>query len=231
MVLNRKKEDRIMLEIRTYKFVEIAAYLHVNSSRGVRDKLTRYNVDFIEGGGQRDQTKTYTITAIHDPFKLFCVFDLEISPQTDFRKLRDFTYFLLADDNFNWRPAEMKEEYLRRLPHGPSRQTISKYQKLFTNRNLMAEGEFVYYRVYKDRGVQKHEIVTKAEYSAAWALYWDWRSKGECSDVAFSAMYTWFRGIPRKHPKMEKNAFFLDTLSLLEQYATDSFLAEYGEKS
>ncbi len=219
-----------MLETRTYKFAEIAAYLHAGRARGVRDKLTRYDVDFIEGGGQRDQTKTYTITAIHDPFKLFCVFDLGISPQTDFKKLRDFTVYLLADEDFGWRPMEMMEEYLRRFTNGPSRQTISNYLRFFTDRNLIAvNGEYVYYKVYKDRGVQKHEIISKATYSAAWAVYWDSRNNGDDSEAAFSRMYNWLGGIPRKQQRIQQNAFYLDTLDRLECYAADSFLAEYGE--
>lgn len=219
-----------MLETRLYKFAEIAAYLHAGHARGVRDKLTRYNVDFIEGGGQRDQTKTYTITAIRDPFKLFCVFDLGIEPHTEFKKLRDFLFYLLTDDDFSWRPAEMMEVYLRRrFPNGASRQTITNYLKIFEAKNLIAvNGEYVYYKVIRGT-VQEHEIITEAEYKAAWAVYWDNRNGGDDSDLAFSRMYRWLGGVPRKQQKIQQNAFYTDTLDLLERYATDSFLAEYGE--
>lgn len=219
-----------MLEPRLYKFAEIAAYLHAGRARGVRDKLTRYDVDFIEGGGQRDQTKTYEITAIHDPFKLFCVFDLGISPQTDFHKLRDFVFYLLTDDDFSWRPMEMMEAYLRRrFPNGASRQTISNYLRIFKDRELIADnGEYVYYKVIRG-AEQSHEIITKADYSAAWAFYWDRRNDGDDSDLAFSRMYHWLGGVPRKQRRINQNAFYLDTLDRLEQYAAESMLAEYGE--
>lgn len=219
-----------MLETRLYNFAEIAAYLRIGRSRGVRDKLTRYDVDFIEGGGQRDQTKTYKITAIRDPFKLFCVFDLGIEPHTEFDKLRDFVFYLLTDDDFSWRPAEMMEAYLRRrFPNGASRQTISHYLRIFTDRELIAvNGEYVYYKVIRDTE-QSHEIITKEDYSAAWKVYWDNRNGGDDSDLAFSRMYNWLGGVPRKQQKIQQNAFYLDTLDRLERYATDSFLAEHGE--
>ena len=220
-----------MLETRLYPFAEIAAYLHANNSRGVRNKLTRYKVAFIECGGHADQSKTYTITAISDPFKLFCVFDLGVSPQTDFSKLRDFSVYLLTDNDFNWRPMEMMEAYLRRrFTNGASRQTISNYLRIFTDRDLIAvNGEYVYYKVFDDHGIQKHEIIEKADYSAAWAVYWESRNSGADSAAAYSTMYHWLGGVPRKQQKIQQNAFFLDTLDRLERYATDSFLAEYGE--
>lgn len=219
-----------MLELKTYKFAEIAAYLRAGRSRGVRDKLTRYSVEYTESGGHHDQSKTYTITAINDPFRLFCVFDLGIPPQTDFKKLRDFTVYLLADEDFNWRPMEMMEEYLRRFTDGPSRQTISNYLRIFTDRDLIAmNGEYVYYKVYNDRGVQKHEIITKEQYNAAWAVYWDRRNNGADSLAAYSTMYSWLGGVPRKQQKIATNGFYNTELDRLEEYATESFLAEYGE--
>ncbi len=225
-----QRERKTMLELKTYGFAEIAAYLRVRRSRGVRDKLTRYNVEFTEGGGHADQDKTYTITAIQDPFKLFCVFDLEIAPQTDFIKLRDFTVYLLSVDDFNWRPMEMMEEYLRRFANGPSRQTISHYIKYFTDRDLIAmNGDYVYYKVNKDRGVQKHEIITKEQYAAAWAVYWDRRKNGADSRAAYSVMYSWLGGVPRKQRKTVSNGIYKADLDRLEEYATESFLSQYGE--
>lgn len=219
-----------MLELKTYKFAEIAAYLHAGRSRGVRDKLTHYGVEYTESGGHHDQSKTYTITAINDPFRLFCVFDLDIPPQTDFKKLRDFTVYLLTSNDFNWRPMEMMEEYLRRFADGPSRQTISHYLRLFSDKGLIAmNGDFVYYKVYHDRGIQKHEIITKEQYCAAWAVYWDRRNQGADSLAAYHAMYSWLGGVPRKQQKIAQNGIYQDELDRLEEYATDSFLAEYGE--
>ncbi len=230
LVLNGTEGDNTMLELKTYGFAEIAAYLRVRRSRDVREKLTHYKVEFSESDNHADQDKTYTITAIQDPFKLFCVFDLEIAPQTDFIKLRDFTVYLLSVDDFNWRPMEMMEEYLRRFANGPSRQTISHYIKYFTDRDLIAmNGDYVYYKVNKDRGVQKHEIITKEQYAAAWAVYWNRRNNGADSRAAYSAMYSWFGGVPRKQQKIISNGFYKDDLEKLEEYATESFLSQYGE--
>ncbi len=218
-----------MLEIRIYKLPELEAYLHTHRPRNIREKLTRYEVEFAEGS-ERGPLRTYNITAINDPFKLFCVFDLGISPQTDFHKMRDFTFYLLTNSDFSWRPMEMMEAYLRRFSNGPTRQTISTYIKIFVRKELIAKnGDFVYYKVYKDRGVQKHEIISKADYSAAWAVYWDSRNNGDESRVAYRRMYNRFGGVPRKQRLIQQNAFYLDTLDRLEKYAAESFLAEYGE--
>ena len=80
-------------------------------------------------------------------------------------KLRDFVFYLMSDDNFNWRPAEMMEEYLRNEGRGISRQTIGKYLQHFEALCLFVRtDDFVYYKVKKNYGVQEHEIITKEEY-------------------------------------------------------------------
>jgi len=219
-----------LLELRTYDFAEISACLHVKRAKNVRDKLTRYGVEYSEGGGRADKSKTYTITAIQNPFKLFCILDLNISAQIDFTKLRDFTVYMLTQKEFRGFSMEMMEENLRKFAYGPSRQTISHYIQLFKDRGLiMTDGDYIYYKVYKDRGVQKHEIITKEQYCAAWAVYWERRNNGANSRAAYSAMYSWFHGVPRKQRTIELNGIFGNELDKLEAYATESFLVEYGE--
>ena len=88
-----------MLEKRTYKFDEMADYLRTRNNQGMRRKLNNYGVVFQEEG--RGRAKTFTILSIPDPFPLYCVFDLGIDYRTDFKKLRDFTFFLLRDDDFS----------------------------------------------------------------------------------------------------------------------------------
>lgn len=218
-----------MLEERLYEFDEIAAYLHANTNRTIGNKLTRYKVEYQEEG-VRGKPHTFSITKINDPFRVFCVFDLGLSPQTNFTKFRDFVFFLLTDDDFSWRPMELMEEYLRRFANGPSRQTISNYLTVLKDRELIAlNGDYVYYRVYKDIDVQKHEIVTKEAYSQAWAVYWQERNEGADSRLAYCVMYSFFNGVPRKQHKIEQNVFYANTLDYLEELATNSFLAEYGE--
>ncbi len=213
-----------MLEEKTYTIQELSAIIGTKGKTATDKKLNNYNISYTSKG--RGKNLIYTITDIRDRFRVFCVFDLGFSPQIDFVKLRDFLFYFLGNDDFNWRPMEMMEEYLRIAGRGMSRQTISKYITRLKELNFFAEGHYVYYRVYKEFGVQKHEIVKREDYSAAWKVYWDKRKLGYDSRAAYSVMYNAFNGVPRKQRKMEKNGIYSDILDLLSELVAESFLFE-----
>ena len=217
-----------MLEKRLYKFDEIADYLGTRNNQGLRNKLQRYGVKFQEEG--RGRMKTFNILSIPDPFPLYCVFDLGIDYRTDFKKLRDFTFFLLRDDDFSGRSGEMMEEYLHNGGYQISRQTIAKYIALYERMDLIAtNGETVYYRVYHEGLLQKHEVITKELYCKAWSVYWKKRRKNADSLLAFRCMYNFLDGVPRKQNKIVKNGFYNDTLNTLSELVAESFLNEKAE--
>ncbi|MEE1263150.1 hypothetical protein [Ruminococcus sp.] len=217
-----------MLEKRLYKFDEIADYLGTRNNQGLRNKLQRYGVKFQEEG--RGRMKTFNILSIPDPFPLYCVFDLGIDYRTDFKKLRDFTFFLLRDDDFSGRSGEMMEEYLHNGGYQISRQTIAKYIALYERMDLIAtNGETVYYRVYHEGLLQKHEVITKELYCKAWSVYWKKRRKNADSLLAFRCMYNFLDGVPRKQNKIVKNGFYTDTLNSLSELVAESFLNEKAE--
>ena len=217
-----------MLEKRLYKFDEIADYLGTRNNQGLRNKLQRYGVKFQEEG--RGRMKTFNILSIPDPFPLYCVFDLGIDYRTDFKKLRDFTFFLLRDDDFSGRSGEMMEEYLHNGGYQISRQTIAKYIALYERMDLIAtNGETVYYRVYHEGLLQKHEVITKELYCKAWSVYWKKRRKNADSLLAFRCMYNFLDGVPRKQNKIVRNGFYTDTLNTLSELVAESFLNEKAE--
>ena len=215
-----------MLECRTYSYAELSAYLNTTSPNGIKAKLRNYGVEFDAKG--RGDRSTYQIIAINDPFKVFAVFDLEASPQTDFRKFSYFVYLILTDDKFCGMGAEMMEEHLRHSPCPMSRQTISKYIRRLTNFNLIdLSCECVYYRVYKKYGVQTHDVVSREEYAEAWRVYWEYKDEAEeafASSRAFQAMYTWFGGVPRKQKLIEKNGIYNELIAWL----VDILIEDYG---
>lgn len=212
-----------MLERGTYTIKELSAIIGTNGKSATDRKLNTYKISYrSEGHGNN---LTYTITEIPDRFRVFCVFDLRFSPQTDFCKLRDFFFYLLGDDDFNWRPMEMMEEYLRIAGCGMSRQTISGYIRRLERLNLIAGGDYVFYRVYNDFGVQRHEIITKEAYSTAWGIYWRKRGEGYDSKAAYSTMYNAFKGVPRKQRRIEQNGLCNDTLSLLSELVSESYVS------
>lgn len=219
-----------MLELKTYLLSDLKAYFHTGNRQSTNNKLNRYGVKYIiHTETARSRNPFYEITEITDPFRLYCVFDLDFPPQTVFTKLRDFLFYLFGDPDFNWRPKEMMEEYLREKGCGMSRQTISNYLKRLEKYDFFCDkGDYVYYRVYKYYGVQKHEIVSKEAYSEAWRIYWECRNDGYDSRAAYQTMYNAFKGVPRKQTRIIGNAFHYEELNHLNEYVSESFLAEYG---
>ena len=90
-------------------------------------------------------------------------------------------------------------------------------------------GDTVYYRVYHENGIQKHEVITKEKYCAAWNTYWEHRKEGEDSEYAFACMYSNLQGVPRKQKMIVKNVFYIDTLNTLSELVAESYLNEKNE--
>jgi len=216
-----------MLECRKYEYQELKEYLGCSSPQGIIRKLTKYEVDFTHTG--RGQASEYQIEAIHNPFKVFAVFDMGISPQTDFRKFAYYLYQLMNDDAFAGMGMEMMEEYLRETACPVSRQTISKYLRHLERNEFVCLDvcEYVYYRVYKRFGVQTHDIVSKEEYSNAWKVYWDCLNRGYNTYSAFTSMYNYFHGAPRKQSKVMFNAFYNETLD----WILELLLKDFGDQN
>ena len=214
-----------MLECRTYTYQELKEYLGAPNKQSIERKLARYEVEFSSSG--RGETSMFQIEAIHNPFKVFAVFDLGASPQTDFRKFSYFIYQILNDNQFNGMGAEMMEEKLRNSPCSISRGTISHYLKNLQKNGLIAMGvgkeDYVYYKVYKKYGEQTHEVVSKEEYSKAWGIYWNSLNSGYDCRGAFSSMYNKFGGAPRKHPTITLNVFYQDIQNWLLEILSEDF--------
>lgn len=219
-----------MLEERDYRLNELKQYFHTGNKQNTDNKLNRYQVEYtIDPTTARSRNPIYHITRLGNPLRLYCVFDLGFSPQTDFHKLRDFLFYFLGNPDFAWRPMEMMEEYLRKAGHGMSRQTIStKIKKLEELNYICPVGEFVYYKVYKDCGVQKHKIISKNDYSAAWSIYWECKERDYDSSAAYHSMYNRIGGVPRKQIRPMKNAIYSEDINRLYDMVCDSFVAEYG---
>ena len=217
-----------MLELRCYKNTELYEYLGTKDNGETNKKLKRYNVEYTTEGRGKDCV--YTITAINEPFKMFCVFEVGLDPRMNFTQFLEFMYLLLCDDDFNWRPAEMMEEIMREKGTPASRQTIGKWLHKLEKIDLFARaGETVYYKVYKQYGVQKQEIITKEEYSAAWKVYFDCKKRGYNGLAARSVMYNAFGGVPRKQIRFEQNGIYEEQLNRMTDIVVDEVLKEVGD--
>ena len=219
-----------MLELRDYALGVLENLIGTKGKEATDRKLTAYGYMYSSTG--TGKKRVYTITALPDAFHQFrsyCVFSLGFAPQTDFVKLRDFVYFLLGDEDFNWRPDEMMEQYLRMEGRGMARQTIAGYKKRLEEMGFIAPvGDYVYYKVYKNYGVQEQDIITQEEYSAAWCLYWQFRNAHPESDStpAYSFMYSQFGGVPRKQRRIERNGIQAEKINTLFDLAANSILEE-----
>ena len=219
-----------MLEYREYSAPEMWAYLRVKNNDQARKKLDRYNVVyFLNGWGKN---AIFNIIEDKEPFKTYCVFDMGFEPHSDFKKLRNYLFFLLGEDEYCWLPDEPMEAYMKSKGYIISRATISKYRKHLDLLEYIGNGDFVYYKVYRDENDQEHHCqVTKEEYCKAWHLYWDKRNNEKFdSEAAFAYMYKAFGGVPRKQQKPFKNQIYRKELNYLLDLVTKSILDEVSVK-
>lgn len=219
-----------MLECRHYTAPEIWAYLRVKDNEAAKRKLDRYDIKygehyFINGRGK---TADFNIVSIPDPFRLYAVFEMGYDPNSDFKKLRNYLFFLLGNDEYCWLPDEPMEKYMRSKGYYISRQTIAKHRQHLESLGYIHGGDFIYYRVYEDDDGKKcYQEVKKEEYNKAWHLYWDKRNnEGFDSEAAFAYMNKAFGGVPRKQAKAEKNILYLEKLNTLFDLVSNSILKE-----
>lgn len=199
--------------------------LGVKDNQGAQRKLSRYGVRFFVNGWGKNAS--FNITAIDDPFKVYCILEMGFDANCDFKKLRNYLFFLLGEDEYCWLPDEPMEKYMRSKGFYLSRQTITKYREHLERLNYIHGGDFIYYRVYRDdRDRQCYQQVEKEEYNKAWRGYWDMRNDGADSELAFACMYSAFGGVPRKQAKPIKNAFHLKELNYLLDLVSTSIYNE-----
>ena len=215
-----------MLECRMYSTTEMWKYLGVKNNTQAIKKLDRYRIVYFANGRGKDVV--YNILEIRDPFRVYSVFDMGFDPNSDFKKLRNYLFFLLGEDECCWLPDEPMEAYMRSKGYSISRQTIAKYREHLELLEYFITGDFVYYKVYKDEeGNQCHCPVEKEEYSKAWRIYWDKRNnEGWNSEQAFAYMYTCFDGVPRKQAKLYQNQIKKKQLNYLMDLVAQSIYNE-----
>ncbi len=212
-----------MLECKKYRYDELTEYLKTSTVQATDRKLQSYDVQFTRTG--RGAGSVYNITAINDPFRVYAVFELGASPQTDFKKLADFVYLILNDDAFKEMNPTMMEDYLKDKKLGIARQTLAKYIELLEKNNLISksQSECVYYRVKEKDGVLKRESVSFDEYKMAWQVFWNCVNNGYDRPSAFCAMRKSFGGTPQKCPTIELNAFYIREYNWLNEILVKDF--------
>lgn len=201
-----------MLECKKYSKAEISKILGSNSRQSISRKLERYGVKYqVEGRGEN---LSFTITDIQDPFKVFCILELEYSPQTDFTKLCNFFWYYFNDEEFMAMPDEVKENRMRQSGFPVSRQTIRGYVSKLEQKDYiyLDSGNYIYYFAYKSEQIMTDE----ATYKEAWHEYWR-DEEGRDSGERISYMRAKYGGIARKQAIPIQNAIYSAELEYLQR--------------
>lgn len=183
-----------MLELKSYSKEEMVAMFKTKNNQGLARKLYRYGVSFDVQG--RGENAIFTITNIDNPFKIYCITELDCNGRNDFYKLRNFYYYFFNDEEFSAMPCEVQETRMKLIHKGISRQSIAGYLDKLYNKGMIAKnsGNFIYYFAYKN----EQRIVEKAEYIEAWHEYWDKIRSGYNNYEAIYDMICRYGGVARK---------------------------------
>ena len=200
-----------MLELKVYSKAELGEIFGTEDTQGLKRKMQRYGIEFQTAG--RGDNLTFDIIKTAAPFKVFCIDELGYDGRTDFRKLREFLYCFINDDEFRAMPDEVKAQRMRKDGKPMCRQTIANYIAKLDKINLINRntGEFIYYFAYKDT----QRIATHAEYVEAWKQYWMDKGNGADSMEAIWNMRFNHGGVARKQTIPAINGIYLDTISRL----------------
>ena len=214
-----------MLELRTYTKDEIIGVLGTKDREGIKRKLDGYGVEYtIEGWGNY----TLTITAINDPFRLFCITTLGIPAQADFQKLKILFYYLFCCPEFATQPYEVMASKLKEEGEAdpPSSKTIGKWVAYLGTIDFVAfdRDDCVYYAIQKRKdGARVCEEIKKEVYCAGWHIYWEYKPK-EGTDAAYFRMFNYVGGHPCRRPKMKNNAIYQDEIEQLINILEDEYV-------
>ena len=214
-----------MLELRTYTKNEITGILDTTDRQGVKRKLDGYGVEYtIDGWGNY----TLTITAINDPFRLFCITTLGIPAQADFDKLKTLYYHLFCCPEFATQPYEVMASKLKEEGEAdpPSNKTIGKWVAYLATIDFVAfdRDDCVYYAIQKGQdGMRNCVEISKETYCAGWRIYWEYKTK-EGTDLAYYRMYNYVGGHPCRRPKMKANGIYNKEIEQLIDILEDEYV-------
>ena len=205
-----------MLSLSKYNIEKMFNIFNTHNRQELQRKLDRYGVEYsVSGRGTRTE---YEIQDIFDEFKLYCILDLGMSANTDFRKFAYFLYYFLNDDDFCWLPDETLERRMDENGSHISRQTITNYKRKLENLEFIHNSrEYVYYFA---KG-QDQKITTREKYSKAWREYWENKDSDKDSYEAICIMCANYGGVARKQPIMEYNAIYLNEINKLNDLVCD----------
>ncbi len=209
-----------MLEEREYKKAEIAEILRTRDNQGIKRKLNNYGIEYsCSGRGNSLQVHITKIPSMFQ-FKVFCITELNMPAQTDFKKFRNFLYYFLNDEDFRWLPDETLAIRMTEKEAPISRQTIALYKSYLQRANLisLSTGDEIYYFAKN----KQQRIVDREEYLSAWREYWETKAETGSAQIAAQVMQERHGGMARKQHKAVINGIHLSTWNELNDLVCKS---------
>lgn len=220
-----------MLKITTYSRQDLMEIFNTDRIDSIKRSLTRLGYGYYTEGRAADLK--ITITQIPDAFKMYCINELGIPPQSDFLLLRNFFYYFFCDEEFALLSANKMAEKMKEEGKPICRQTINKWIDFLQKKGLLHVSKCDYvYCVSFSTGVREYtEEITKEQYLAAWAIYWNIRNKGGTYEEAFKAMCALHGGTVYKKPKIDQNAFYKQKIDNLIDIILESLEQEKNKRA
>ncbi len=213
-----------MLELKEYSLAEMAEALRSTAitKQAITRRLDNLPLTYTRDG--RGNTLTFTIQSIQDPFKVYCILDLDIDSRADFKKLRNLFYYLFCVEGFVEMPMSEMEAWLNEADMPVSRKTISKWLNYLQNIDfiMLDKSDSIYYKIKKRNGQKIHMEIDRETYNKAWQIYFE-EKKQRGSDWAYWAMYEFLGGHPYRKPRIVQNAFYQQEIEKLIDYVNLAF--------
>lgn len=204
-----------MLKMATYTKEDLINEFHTDRMDSIKRSLDRLGYKY-ETNKKNGKNLRLTITKLPNMFKVFCISELGIPAQSDFRLLRNFFYYFFCDEEFQQLPIEEMVRIMESEGKKVSRQTISKWIQFLKNKNIINESqEYLYFTTVKTDISTESLRITREEYLAAWKAYWDIINNGGMYNEALNAMYKVNGGATFKKPIIEENGFYSDLIDSL----------------
>ena len=215
-----------MLNITTYSRQDLIELFNTDRLDNIKRSLSRLGYEYTTSG--RGKELKVTITQTPNAFKMFCINELGIPPQSDFVLLRTFFYYFFCDDEFKQLPIAQMAKVLEQEGQPICRQTISKWIEYLSQKEIIniSTDNYKYY-VSFSTGLNNYvEEIGQEEYKKAWRKYWSVRNGGGTYAEAFNAMCRVNGGTVFKKPQIEENAFYASTINNLIDLLIDSLDGE-----
>lgn len=213
-----------MLELKRYTVNEMAAATHSPTDKqSITRKLDRCGISYTcEGWGK---TLNFTITDIPDRFKVYCILDLGISSNADFKKLRNLFYYLFCVEGFAEMSYTQMAEWLSETDTPVSRQTISKWLAYLKDINYIyfTKSNCIYYKINKRNGKKIYTEIDRKTYNTGWQIYFQTKEETNNTDTAYERMFHYIGGHPYKVPIIVENAICQKEIEQLIEYVNESF--------